>query len=211
MLNYELIAQDICTQGYHIIDSFLEADHYHSLCDIAQIINQKDLFRSAKIGQNEQSQQNNTIRTDKIYWIDEDSPYPSLQAYLQKLINLGNMLNQMVYLGLAEFETHFAIYQPGTFYKKHVDQFTNTKTRKISCVYYLNKTWQKKFGGELLLYNLKDELLLNIPPIGNRLVCFNSELPHEVSLTYQTRFSIAGWMKTRASLPMNNAIPQIKS
>lgn len=210
LLNPDLIAHDICTQGFHIIDGFLEEEYYHSLRSIAQEMNQKNLFKSAKIGHNTQAQQNNTIRTDKIFWIDEESTNPPIQAYLKKLTTLGNILNQTMYLGLAEFETHFAIYQPGTFYKRHIDQFASSKTRKISCVYYLNETWHKELGGELLLYNTGEQLIKNISPIGNRFVCFNSELPHEVCQTHHTRFSMTGWMKTRStSLPVNNSLSKI--
>lgn len=117
---------------------------------------------------------------------------------------MRHFLNHALYLSLHEFETHFAIYQPGSFYKKHVDQFQSTKNRKISCVYYLNEQWQPSFGGKLNLYSPQDELLSEVIPLGNRLICFNSELPHEVELTHCTRYSIAGWMKTRtpSTLPL---------
>jgi SM-20-related protein len=92
---------------------------------------------------------------------------------------------------------HFAVYAPGSFYKRHVDQFATTKTRKISCVYYLNEKWLEEYQGELTLYDKENNLLQNVLPIGNRLICFNSELPHEVNPTLQTRYSITTWMKTR--------------
>ncbi|HAT1868256.1 2OG-Fe(II) oxygenase [Legionella pneumophila] len=210
MFNPDLIAHNIGTQRFHIIDEFLEEEHYHSLRNMANELKQQNLFRNAKIGQHLQAQQNDKIRSDQIFWIDADSPSPSIQAYLKKLVCLGNILNQTMYLGLVEFETHFAIYLPGTFYRKHVDQFESTKTRKISFVYYLNETWQTEFGGELLLYNIEDKLIQNISPVGNRLVCFDSELPHEVHPTHQTRFSITGWMKTRStSVLIDNKLTQI--
>lgn len=210
LFNPDLIAHNIGTQRFHIIDEFLEEEHYHSLRNMANELKQQNLFRNAKIGQHLQAQQNDKIRSDQIFWIDADSPSPSIQAYLKKLVCLGNILNQTMYLGLVEFETHFAIYLPGTFYRKHVDQFESTKTRKISFVYYLNETWQTEFGGELLLYNIEDKLIQSISPVGNRLVCFDSELPHEVHPTHQTRFSITGWMKTRStSVLIDNKLTQI--
>ena len=48
----------------------------------------------------------------------------------------------------------------------------------------------------------QDELIQDITPCGNRFICFKSELPHEVCLTLQTRYSIAGWMKTRSVFPV---------
>ena len=144
------------------------------------------------------SQQNNTIRTDKISWLDEQENNPAIQAFLTQIKQVANILNQSLFLGLNEFETHFAAYQPGTYYRKHIDQFATQKTRKISCVYYLNKDWLDAYGGELMLYSKNEELIQRVLPQENRFICFNSELPHEVCITYQPRYSITGWMKTRA-------------
>lgn len=197
MIDPELITYNLCTHGFHIIDDFLASVHYQSLRKKAEKMHQKGLFKSAKIGLKVTAQQNNTIRTDEICWIDEESDDPAVQAYLIQTNNVANIFNESLFLGLIEFETHFAAYQAGSFYKKHIDQFATTKTRKISCVYYLNNDWQEAFGGELKLYNKEEQLIKNVFPEGNRFICFNSELLHEVCLTHQPRYSITGWMKTR--------------
>lgn len=209
MLDPELISHHLCSQGYHIIDGFMDTEHYQSLISCAQIMHQEGLFRSAKIGMKVQAHLNNAIRTDEICWIEEESTDVSILAFLKQTNDLANILNQTLFLGLSEFETHFAVYQPGAFYKKHIDQFASQKTRKISCVYYLNENWQEEFGGELNLYTIEDQPLQKIYPKGNRFICFNSELPHEVCLTHQTRYSITGWMKTTAnSLPFSTRANQ---
>lgn len=202
MIDSELITHNICTQGFHIMDNFLDVKHYHALRNLAQKLHQEGSFKQAKIGLTLQAQHNKTMRTDEIFWLDEQSTEPAVHAYLKQANSLANILNQTLFLGLAEFETHFAAYQPGAYYKKHVDQFAAKKTRKISCVYYLNENWNNEFGGELKLYNTEDDLIQNVIPHGNRFICFNSELPHEVCLTQQTRYSLTGWMKTRSSISM---------
>ena len=196
MINHELLIDNLCTQGFSIIDDFLESSSYHVLRELAHSLHQQGLFKNAKIGAKIQAQFNE-IRKDETYWLDEDSDSSAVQAYLQQTNALACTLNQSLFLSLTKFETHFAAYQPGSFYKKHVDQFTSTRTRKISCVYYLNDEWQETFGGELKLYNLNDELMATVYPQGNRFICFKSELPHEVCVTHNMRYSIAGWMKTR--------------
>ena len=198
MINPELISHDLCTTGFHIIDGFLKAEQCLTLREHAQAMYDEGLFRNAKIGVNVTSQQNNTIRTDKISWLDEQENNPAIQAFLTQIKQVANILNQSLFLGLNEFETHFAAYQPGTYYRKHIDQFATQKTRKISCVYYLNKDWLDAYGGELMLYSKNEELIQRVLPQENRFICFNSELPHEVCITYQPRYSITGWMKTRA-------------
>jgi SM-20-related protein len=196
LLDSELITHDLYTQGYHIIDNFLAKEHCESLHHLAQKMYNKGLFRSAKIGLKIASQSNPTIRTDEIFWMDEQSRNYSIQAYLKQTNALASLLNQTLFLCLSDFETHFAAYQPGTFYKKHCDQFANQKTRKISCVYYLNPHWEEDFGGELKIYK-EEQLIQTVWPQGNRFICFNSELVHEVCLTHHVRYSIAGWLKTR--------------
>lgn len=196
MFQSEVLLDDLCTQGFHVIDNFLELETCQGLYKLAQIKQTQGLFRPAKIGRDITSQMNGKIRADEICWINEQTYPPVLESYISKMELLANILNQSLFLGIREFETHFATYQPETFYKKHCDQFATNKRRKISCVYYLNPYWQVEFGGELKLYQVEGQLLHTVYPMGNRLICFNSELPHEVCVTHKIRYSIAGWMKT---------------
>lgn len=188
---------NLCKQGFHIIDNFLDPKECNELRVIAQQMYQQGQYRSAKIGFNTKSQLNNAIRTDEIAWFGEDHPEPAIKAYLQTTHELMICFNRTLFLGLNEFETHFAAYQTGAFYKKHTDQFATNKSRKISCVYYLNEDWTAALGGELKLYAKDEQIMQSVLPIGNRFICFTSDLLHEVCVTNQTRFSIAGWMKTR--------------
>jgi SM-20-related protein len=199
LFSSELLIDDLCTQGFHIIDNFFEVQHYQQLRALAFNLLEENAFQSAKIGSNIQAQHNTSVRKDKIHWFDNSNREPSILAYLKRMSEIVTLLNQSLFLGLQEIESHFSVYQPGSFYKKHIDQFQTTKTRKISCVYYLNEEWSASYGGTLKLYSPLDKLIQEINPLGNRFICFNSELPHEVTTTQQTRYSITGWMKTRAS------------
>lgn len=192
------LTDNLYTQGYHIIDNFLPEDYFQQLQSLAKQLHKDGSFQNAKIGRANETQQNNQIRTDQIYWIDPLKEEQSIQVYLQKINELIQILNQEFFLSICEFETHFAIYQPDSFYKKHIDQFKTTKNRKISCVYYLNEYWEPSYGGILKLYSAHNEPLHEVVPSSNRFLCFNSELPHEVTLTNQLRYSLTGWMKTRS-------------
>lgn len=183
--------------GFAIIDNFLAQKDYESLTATAKSMHENGQFRSAKIGHQLDAKQNSTIRKDKLCWLEENSKNSAIEAYTKKMHAISEHLNRSLFLGLNEFEAHFAIYPPGAFYKKHIDQFNSTKTRRISCVYYLNENWQNDFGGELKLYSQDDRLLATVLPEANRFICFNSDLPHEVCETKRTRYSIAAWMKTR--------------
>jgi SM-20-related protein len=190
------LADDLYSQGFHVIDNFLELPVFQKLRETAELMHTEGQFRQARVGHQFNTAHHAEIRSDKICWLDEDPTNTALHRYFTKMGELAQTLNQALFLGLKEFETHFAIYQPGSFYKKHVDQFKGTTDRRISCVYYLNSSWQEELGGQLKLYDCEDRLLTSILPQGNRFVCFSSELPHEVCTTQEIRYSITGWMKT---------------
>ena len=191
------ISDDLYNQGFSIQDDFLSHADYTALRERLESLDQAGSFRPAKIGQKLDKIQHEAIRNDQIYWLDpEDAPSP-IHGYFASIDALSALLNQTLFLGLVDYEAHFAIYQPNQFYKKHVDQFLTQQDRRISCVYYLNDNWQEKDGGALRLYDTQDHLLKTILPQGNRFVCFNSNLPHEVCIAHRRRYSIAAWLKVR--------------
>ncbi|ASQ47138.1 2OG-Fe(II) oxygenase [Legionella clemsonensis] len=198
MKNRNTLEDDIHQFGFHIVDNFLEPSHFQALRAMAESFYHGGQFRQAKIGQLQTAVRNDSIRTDQICWLDEPQDNPATTAFLTKIKEIAHRLNQRFFLGLIEFEMHFSIYQPGNFYRKHVDQFATTKNRRISCVYYLNERWEQEFAGELILYNCDNYYLTSILPEGNRFVCFTSDLPHEVRETKATRYSLTGWIKSRA-------------
>jgi SM-20-related protein len=196
-MNSNLLVPDLCTRGFHIIDLFLTPEQAQTLKHLAEERYEQGLFQRAKIGLKTKLHKNDAIRTDDILWL-ENEHNPVLHMFLEKIQQLISLLNHALFLSISEFEVHFAYYQPGSFYKKHVDQFIQQKNRKISFVYYLNKDWKDTYGGALVLYDKEGQVLQQVMPLENRFICFNSELPHEVLVTHQYRYSITGWLKTRA-------------
>lgn len=190
-------ADYIYHQGFHVIDHFLATTDYHELRSQVDKLYYAGGFKPGKIGHQNKKVQNSVIRNDRISWLNPQSSNSGETAYFNALEQLRNSLNLSLFLGLIDVEAHFAIYQPNAFYKKHIDQFSTTQERRISCVYYLNENWQQNDGGELQLFDLNDQPLATINPIGNRFVCFNSNLPHEVNIAHKTRYSIAAWLKIR--------------
>jgi len=192
------VVENIYQNGFHIIDNFLDEAHYQELRSLVQLLHDQGNFEPAKIGQQQNKVLNTTVRSDHIFWLDKEKTNPAIEAYFAGLKNISTALNESLFLGLVDYEAHFAIYQPNNFYKKHVDQFATAQERRISCVYYLNPSWQEAFGGQLQLYDHTDQPLTTILPQGNRFVCFNSDIPHEVRTAFKTRYSIAAWLKIRS-------------
>ena len=199
MNKQQCIDDAIFHQGFYIKDDFLGEQHHKNLRLAIQTLHDQGLFKSANIGRALNAMHNKAHRTDAIYWLDKHTATDAMNAYFHAIDLLAKTLNQSLFLGLMDFETHFSIYSPGNFYKKHVDQFLTTQDRRISCVYYLNDEWHPNDGGELKLYDHQDRLIKTVLPHKNRFICFNSTIPHEVCVTHKMRYSITGWLKSRST------------
>ena len=194
--DFQAVVSALQAQGFWRGEAVLPAALTENL--LAELLTrraQKQLQR-AGIGRAQQFQVDDATRRDSIHWLDGSSV--AQQDYLQLMDELRLYLNQHLFLGLHDFETHFAYYPPGSFYKKHSDSFVGEKNRTVSVVAYLNPRWTVGDGGELVLYDQADAELEKLLPVGGSLVVFISEeMPHEVLTTHQDRYSIAGWFRVK--------------
>ena len=137
---------------------------------------------------------NDAVRGDAIRWLGQDDAAEA--AYLAWMERLRLGLNRRLFLGLFDYEAHFAVYQPGAYYRKHLDAFPGASNRLLTTVYYLNPQWTPADGGELRIYDLDGGLLENVAPEFGKMALFLSAThPHEVAATRQKRLSIAGWFR----------------
>ncbi|WP_210444230.1 2OG-Fe(II) oxygenase, partial [Vibrio crassostreae] len=152
-------------------------------------------WKKARIGRNDEVTRESTIRSDKIQWVRRDMGEPA-SLFLDKMEQIRLEANQAFFLGLFEYEAHFAKYEKGDFYQKHLDCFKGNENRRLTTVFYMNDEWTEEDAGELVVYDLKDNHIATIPPKSGRLFVFLSEqFPHEVLPTNTERFSIAGWFR----------------
>lgn len=187
------LAEALSGPGYLVLDEVLP-------CTLFQDLRKSCLqnlhgFRPAGMGRGGNLHVDSKTRTDEISWLETGTT--AAAAYLGYMDALRSGLNSRLYLGLFDYECHFARYVPGSFYRTHRDAFTGSKSRVLSTVFYLNENWAPQDGGELLLYAEKDgEVLKRVLPQGNRLVVFLSEqFPHEVLVAKRDRYSVAGWFR----------------
>jgi len=190
--NLELAIQQLSEQGYYVWDDYVSSEEVDGLVSIAKEDIMSGDFKKAGIGKQAHFQLDRSVRGDYIQWLDRGNQHDLIHQFLDRIDLLKNTLNETCYLGLKDFETHFAVYPENTFYKKHVDRFQQNAHRVISFVLYLNEKWQDGDGGELALY--LDSQTKKVKPLAGRLLLFRSELEHEVLLSYKERFSITGWM-----------------
>ncbi len=191
---FEWLVQGMMEHEYGTIDDFISPALVTSLRNNLLVRKEKGLMTNAGVGQHSSFQENAKVRMDQISWMEDDQKDPSEESYHRLLWAFIHYLNSTCYTGLNGFESHFAWYAKGSFYKRHLDQFKNDSGRKYSIVLYLNEQWMDCDGGELVMY--KGDETITIAPLGGRIVFFESDrIAHEVLPAHRTRMSIAGWMK----------------
>ncbi len=194
-LNAERVADALANQGFAVIDHFTRPAEVQALHKAIAHHREEDSFRKAGIGNAHLFQVDKEVRGDYIKWISPKEALPATLNFLQRIEELMDGLSKALFLSLKDYECHFAIYPPGTFYEKHLDQFKSTNNRKISFALYLNQSWRPGDGGELRLH--LDEIV-DVEPLAGRLALFRSDtVEHEVLTTNSNRYSITGWMRDR--------------
>lgn len=190
----------LAADGYAVVPNYFSAALVRALC--AEIKQRDDAgeFQDAAIGRSELHHQNDFVRRDRTRWLDGST---LAQCQLQQeLERLRLDINRDLFLGLFDLESHFAIYDPGAFYRRHLDAFNGSNQRVVSVVIYLNNAWQGGDGGRLRIWPAPDSVhsVLDVAPRAGTLVCFLSErIPHEVLAARRERFSIAGWFRRNNS------------
>ena len=151
-------------------------------------------FHAAGIGNDLVQSYDNLIRKDQIYWLDRSHNDVHENSFFNMMDQFVLLLNQTCYTGITGYEFHYTRYETGSFYKKHLDQFKNNKSRAFSMIMYLNADWQPADGGELCIHH--EDHLQTVTPLSGKCVFFKSdELMHEVLCTNAVRMSITGWLK----------------
>ncbi|NRB38887.1 MAG: 2OG-Fe(II) oxygenase [Pseudomonadales bacterium] len=195
------ICSDLYQQGYsiqkHSLSETLAQGLYQHISNLDD-----SRLKKAGIGRNADHQQQDDIRRDKILWIEGENEIE--RQWLNWLEDLKQCLNRQLFLGLFSLESHFAIYRPGDFYKKHLDVFQGKSNRKLSVVTYLNPDWPEDAGGELVLFDKPEnhmpwqdshELCKVVPQMATTVIFLSEDFPHEVLPAQQRRYSIASWFR----------------
>ncbi len=192
-MNIQEIADQLAHSGYIVLESPLEDTLLNQL-----LARCKDdgcsRFQAAHIGRGADKKQIASIRGDVISWLTDTHSTDAAYLALMEKLRLG--LNEKLFLGLFDYECHYAIYRKGTGYAKHSDVLSGKKNRVLSSVLYLNEDWQTDDGGELILYDLAGAALKTVSPKFGTMAIFLSEsFPHEVLISQRIRRSIAGWFR----------------
>ena len=159
------------------------------------------LFKSSHIGSGDNKILNEQIRSSKTVWINRWDDSPTLNKMYHLHESLMSELKSFFRLPLQRFESQFAHYQNGDFYKKHLDQLAKTKHRQFTSILYLN---QPESGGELVIYSKdnKNKIDAKITPTPGKFVVFISkDIFHEVLPCQDNRYSLTTWYRDDFLIP----------
>lgn len=197
---YDAIADALVDKGYFYTQNTLPGLPTASLQQRIVQLETEDALKRAGIGRDSDHHINNDIRQDQIRWLQPNQA--AEQDYLSWMEHLRVGINQRLFMGLFDYECHFAHYPEGAFYKQHLDAFKGRTNRVLTTVYYLNDGWEVTQGGELILYAEDGNRILEtvFPETGTLLIFLSDRFPHEVLPTKRDRYSIAGWYRVNNSL-----------
>jgi Rps23 Pro-64 3,4-dihydroxylase Tpa1-like proline 4-hydroxylase len=192
--DFETIIDSYLQHKVGISDFFLDAVLANNLKNNILALHDRQLLEEAATGSEKSKTYDTKVRGDSIYWLDRKHNDAFENQFLDRMDAFVLYLNSSCYTGITDYEFHYTLYAPGSFYKRHKDQFKSNSSRQFSIISYLNEDWVKEDGGQLVIQHLDGEQF--IAPTNGKTVFFKSdELEHEVLCTTKNRMSITGWLK----------------
>lgn len=194
------IVDDLASQGWSQQADFLPAELVSALAAECRRRAGDGQLNPAGVGRGGTLEVREAIRGDHIRWL-EPGESSACDRYLDAMDALRQAINQGLFIGLEDYECHFALYPPGAFYRRHLDRFRDDDRRAVSAVIYLNQDWQPGDGGELRMF-LDDQHVHDVAPTAGTLVVFlSADVPHEVLAAGRERLSLTGWFRRRGNEP----------
>lgn len=192
--DFETLIASFIKDRVGVCDHFISDDLANNLKQNLLFLLKDKKLSSAGTGNAEKLEHNSLVRSDSIFWLDRKHQNKNENEFFDQIEDFIKYLNESCFAGITGYEFHYSLYEVGSFYKKHLDQFQNNSDRQYSMISYLNLDWQEKDGGQLLIHQKDNDI--RIKPINGKTVLFKSnELFHEVLVANKRRMSVTGWLK----------------
>jgi len=197
------IVDDLDRQGWSVTPGFVEVSDALDLGRESRAAWDEGAFRRARVGRGGSLAMREDIRRDHVMWLREGETTATQRLYLDRIEALRLEINARFFLGLFDFEGHFAVYPAGAFYKPHLDRHHETRDRLVTVILYLNPDWQPGDGGELKIWTTPGAtdgpFEVVEPRLGTLVAFFAGDHWHEVLPAAKTRLSITGWFRARGA------------
>ena len=122
---FETLITSYIADKVGISDDFLSHTLAKNLRDNMYHLIAKDALTEAGTGNEKQVRQDKTIRSDKIYWLDRSHNDVHENEFFDTMDKFVSYLNETCYTGITDYEFHYALYEKGSFYTRHLDRFQN--------------------------------------------------------------------------------------
>ncbi len=191
---FEELVNSFMNNQIGLCEHFLSKELATLLQQDLQNLDRDNRMFAAGIGNNDIKDTKQKTRGDRIFWLDKKNNSINEKAFIEQVEDFIDYLNKTCYTGINAYEFHYALYDTGSYYHRHKDQFKNNTDRKYSLINYLNDDWLETDGGELLVYQAeKTDTIL--PTIQKAVFFESNQLEHEVAIANRPRMSITGWLK----------------
>ncbi|CAN9501897.1 unnamed protein product [Ophioblennius macclurei] len=181
------------TRGFCYVDGLLGEVAGGAVLDQVRDLHRSGALQDGRLASSAPGVHRRDVRGDKITWVSGS------ERGCEAINFLLNLIDQLVALCAGRLGTGTSIRERskamvacfpgnGAGYVKHVDNH-NCDGRRITCIYYLNKDWNKEHGGVLRIFPEGKSYSADIQPLFDRLLLFWSDRrnPHEVQPSYATR------------------------
>jgi len=191
---FDIATTALAADGWYVFSNLMSLAQTQALASECLTLHNAQLLTPARVGADRDA---SLLRGDSTSWFLPEALSVAQQAFADRIEVLRIALSRNLLLGLVDSESHYAVYQPGTGYARHLDCLRNNNARVVSAVFYLNDAWQETEGGALRLY-LADQSHRDIyPHAGTLLLFLSADFEHEVLPATRDRMSIACWMRQR--------------
>lgn len=125
---FEAIITDFIHDKVGVAENFLSASLALHLAENLNRLFLSHQFHNAGTG-NSTIVPNNSNRGDSIYWLDPSHNDPFENEFFRLIDAFVVYLNTTCFTGITGYEFHYTLYEKGSAYTKHFDQFRNNDNR----------------------------------------------------------------------------------
>ncbi len=193
----ETLAAALAGPGYAVFPALFRSEFAAEVRREMDRLRSAGMFTAANVGKGRAAHQEPETRGDGTFWFDPLALSPAQAGLAAFVESIRGGLNEDLFLGLWDWEGHYAVYPPGTFYRRHLDRFANDSKRTVSMVFFFNPAWTPADGGALRIEPPEEGAREILPELGTAVFFRSEKIPHEVMETRRDRYSFAGWLRTR--------------